>query len=279
MAAPDPDRAARARRGLARAGVTVLHEDNHLLVVVKPAGLLSQGGPAGQASLVEAVSAYRREAEGKPGAAFVGLVHRLDRNVSGVLVVAKTTKAASRLSALFRDRDAALRKTYLAWVAGVPREARGEARDRLERSGGVTRPVGGGGDGGGAGGDEGLGAGETEGQGRLAWLGWERDGAGPDAARLRVTLHSGATHQIRAQLAARGHPLQGDLKYGGPPGPRPALHAWQLAFPHPVGGGLVAFTAPVPPDLLRLDRRLGLRPPCGAGPEPTPGLSGKARSR
>ena len=141
MATPDPAHVAAARRRLKRAGVEVLLEDNHLLVVNKPAGLLSQGGPRGETSLVELLEAYRREAEAKAGAAFVGLVHRLDRNVSGVVATAKTSKAASRLARLFRERDAALAKDYLAWVVGTPTAPGGELRSRLLREGGDRKSV------------------------------------------------------------------------------------------------------------------------------------------
>lgn len=246
MAAPDPARRAAARAALARAGVAVLLEDNHLLGVAKPAGLLAQGGPAGATSLVEVLDRYRREAEGKPGAAFVGLVHRLDRNVSGALVVAKTSKAASRLAALFRERDPRLVKTYLAWVAGAPQRDAGELADRLARQGGVSRV---------------LGPDEDEEAAREVRLAYTVQARATGSARLSVRLHSGATHQIRAQCAAQGWPLHGDAKYGGPPGARVALHARCLAFPHPVGDAPVVLEAPVPDDLRALDRRLGLRPP------------------
>ena len=244
MAAPDETRLPAARARLMQQGVTVLVEDNHLLVVSKPAGLLSQGGPQGETSLVEVLADYRRDAEAKTGKAFVGLVHRLDRNVSGVVAVAKTSKAASRLAALFRERDEALEKTYLAWVAGVPAEAEGEARDRLVRGDGVTHLKD-----------------DEEGPSRDAHLAWEVVGRGPETARLLIRLHTGVTHQIRAQLSARGLPLLGDPKYGGPTGARPALHALRIRFPHPVGEAPVVAEAPVPADLLALDRRHAIRPP------------------
>ena len=246
MAAPDPAHVAAARQRLAQAGVEVLLEDNHLLVVSKPAGLLSQGGPAGETSLVELLEAYRQQAEGKAGAAFVGLVHRLDRNVSGVVATAKTSKAASRLSRLFRERDVELSKDYLAWVAGVPVGLAGELRSHLLRLGGITREVA----------EEG-----DEGPGREAHLVWSLLARGRDAARLRVELKTGVTHQIRAQLSMLGFPLLGDTKYGGPRAKRVALHAWHLAFPHPVGGARTHAKAPIPAELLALDRRLGLDPP------------------
>jgi 23S rRNA pseudouridine1911/1915/1917 synthase len=96
---------------------------------------------------------------------------------------------------------------------------------------------------------------------REAHLTWRRAGHGARAARLEVTLHTGRTHQIRAQLADAGFPLIGDPTYGGRAAKRIALHAWRLAFPHPVGGARVEVEAPVPSDLSALDRRLGIAPP------------------
>ncbi len=246
MAAPDPARLPAARAALRKAGVDVLLEDNHLLVVSKPAGLLSQADGSGDDDLVAVLGAYRQQAEGKAGAAFVGLVHRLDRNVSGVVLCAKTSKAAARLAALFRERDASLEKHYLAWVVGVPATDEGRLEGRLARSGRTTRPAA---------------PGEEDDAGRPAVLDFAVRGRGPRAARLAVRLHTGVTHQVRAQLSAAGHPLHGDPKYGGPAGARVALHAWRLVFPHPVGGARQEATAPVPSALCALDRRLRLQPP------------------
>jgi 23S rRNA pseudouridine1911/1915/1917 synthase len=256
----DPATLAAARRRLERAGAAVLFEDHLVLAVSKASGLLSQGGPAGETSLVAEVEAYRREAEGKPGRAFVGLVHRLDRNVSGALVVAKSSKAAARLSEAFRSRTA-VTKTYLAWVAGEPPAARGTLRGVLSRdeSRRVTHAV------------PALEPDDDEedaGPG-VATLDYEVEARAAGAARLRIALHTGRTHQIRAQCAEAGMPLLGDAKYGGPDAPararcpRPALHAWRLVVPHPVGGAPLAVEAPIPDDLLRLDAALGLEPPAG----------------
>ncbi|MFM8978985.1 MAG: RluA family pseudouridine synthase [Planctomycetia bacterium] len=246
MAAPDPARLPAARATLRKAGVEVLLEDNHLLVVAKPAGLLSQSDGSGDADLVALLAAYRQQAEGKAGAAFVGLVHRLDRNVSGVVLCAKTSKAAARMAALFRERDARLEKHYLAWVVGLPATDEGRLEARLARSGRTTHVAA---------------PGEEDDAGRAAVLDYAVRGRGPRAARLAVRLHTGVTHQVRAQLSAAGHPLHGDPKYGGPAGARVALHAWRLVFPHPVGGAPHAATAPVPAALRALDRRLRIQPP------------------
>ena len=237
------DARTQARRRLAADGVHVLFEDNHLLVVSKPAGLASQGGDGIDVHLVTLIDAYRQEAEGKPGRAFVGLVHRLDRNVSGVLVLAKTSKAASRLTERFRSRDADLKKIYVAWVDGRVEADEAELVDRLIRDGKVTRRAGSGDD------------------AREARLAFRVEGRGPRTSRLRIELGTGITHQIRAQLALYGHPLVGDAKYGGSQGLRPALHASRLVFPHPVGGPDVDVSAPLPRQLRRLDRKKQVEPP------------------
>jgi 23S rRNA pseudouridine1911/1915/1917 synthase len=241
-----PDDIQGARRTLARRGVLVLHEDNHVLGVCKPAGLLAQGGPPGATPLTHLVEDYRRQAEGKSGRAYVGLVHRLDRNVSGAMVLAKTSKAAGRLAAAFRDRVPLLRKTYLAWVVGHPAEE-GHLVHRLRREKGITK----------------LAApGDTD--GREARLSWRVEARARLASRVRIELDTGLPHQIRFQLAFAGHPLYGDVKYGGPAGRRPGLHALELVVPHPVGGAPLLLHAPVPEDLYRLDKRRGMDPPLGA---------------
>lgn len=252
----DPRVVAKARERLAAEGVIVLVEDHLLLGVAKAAGVLSQPGPAGEVSLIDLVDRYRRETEGKPGRAFVGLVHRLDRNVSGAMVLGKSSKAASRLSAAFRSREG-VEKTYLAWAAGAPARDRATlksvlVRDVVKR---VTRAR-----------DVTPDEGDSD---DLAVLDYEVEGRGSDSVRLRVRLHTGATHQIRAQLAREGLPLYGDAKYGGPAAPpwancaRVALHARRLVVPHPVGGAPVVIEAPVPDDLRRLDAALSVEPPLG----------------
>ena len=227
-----------------RRGIVVLYEDNHLLCVAKPAGLLSQGGPAGARALPDLLDGYRREADAKPGKAYIGLVHRLDRNVSGAMVVAKTSKAARRLSDCFRRRDERLKKIYLAWVHRRPERNADELVLRLRREGGVTKP-----------------AADGDTDGKEARLRYEVVARGKDAGRLRIELGTGITHQIRAQLAHIGHPLIGDEKYGGPSAKRPALHALELRVPHPVKDSVVTIGAPVPDDLRIIDARYRMDPP------------------
>lgn len=244
MPAPANNARRAARLRLAGAGLHILLEDNHLLVVSKPAGLPSQGGDGIDVHVVSLIEAYRQEAEGKPGRAFVGLVHRLDRNVSGVLLLAKTSKAASRLSEKFRARDEGLVKVYTAWVDGRVAADEGELVDRLIRDAKTTRRA--------ASGDDGA---------REARLRFRVEGRGPRTSRLHIELGTGITHQIRAQLSLYGHPLAGDAKYGGSQGIRPALHASRLVFPHPVGGAEVDVAAPLPRQLKRLDRKKEMVPP------------------
>jgi len=217
----------------------ILHEDNHLLVVDKPAGLLSQAAEAGDDCVVERAREYLRIRYHKPGRAFVGLVHRLDRNVSGVLVLAKTSKAAARLSRAFAERD--VDKRYLAIVMGHPEEG-GELVDRLsprEGQRGVRRDP----------------------EGKEARLAYQRLDQAPGHALLQVTLLTGRKHQIRAQLAWAGHPVFGDPLYGEANRAlrRPALHARRLGLEHPVRREPMVFISELPTALRTLATSLGLR--------------------
>ena len=215
--------------------LTVLYEDNHLLALAKPAGLLTQAARVGDDNLVDRARAYLKWRYDKPGNVFVGLVHRLDRNVSGVCLLARTSKAASRLSAAFAGRR--VRKGYLAVVWGeAPAEATLEDRiapraQRLPEARGVERNP----------------------SGKVARLGFRRLGVARGRSALAVALFTGRKHQIRAQLAWAGFPLVGDPLYGRP-SPRerlrrPALHAARLVVEHPVKRGPLVFEAPLPADV------------------------------
>jgi len=211
-------------------GLVILHEDNHLVAVDKPAGLLTQPAAAGDDSLLERVRAWLKARYDKPGNVYVGLVHRLDRNVSGVVLFARTSKAASRLSAAFGGRD--VDKRYLAVVEGVTAASATLSHTLVEQDGGAV-----------------VGPG-----GKPARLAFTRLAATATASLLEVQLMTGRKHQIRAQLAAIGHPLVGDPRYGrrSPLIARPALHAARIAFDHPVRREPMVVAAPLPADLLAL---------------------------
>lgn len=207
------------------AGVALplLYEDNHLLAVDKPAGMLSQADRTGDADALSLARAGVKARHAKPGEAFLGLVHRLDRPVSGVLLFARTSKAAARLADAFRSRRVV--KRYLALVDAAPevggwREAvagltygpTGTARVVRTGAPGAQRAS-------------------------LAWRALATDGR---RALVEVDLHTGRKHQIRAQLAALSMPVVGDLRYGAPSafadGRGIALHAARLVVPHPTRG-------------------------------------------
>ena len=216
----------------------ILYEDNHCLAVNKPAGLLTPGDETGAPTLLDWARADLKARHGKPGNVFVGLVHRLDRPVSGVVLLARTSKAAARLSEQFRSGQ--VEKLYWAIVEGIVRDDIGEWVDTLakdERTN-VVRVV----PAGGAGGRE----------ARLAFRVLERRG-GKTTLELRPI--TGRSHQLRVQLATRGWPIVGDRKYGASStlraldgGARIALHARALRFSHPTRREEIAVTAPVPAD-------------------------------
>jgi 23S rRNA pseudouridine1911/1915/1917 synthase len=216
----------------------VLLEDNHCLAVNKPAGLLTQGDATGEPSLIDAARAYLREKYHKPGNVFVGLVHRLDRPVSGVVLLARTSKAAARLSEQFRAGT--VEKVYWAVVEGICRDEAGEWVDWLwkDQARNVVRTV-----------PAGT-AGAQE-----ARLAYRVLGRGRRGTALELRPITGRSHQLRVQLAARGLPIVGDRKYGATStlkaldgGHRVALHARELVIRHPTRAGAIAVVAPTPAD-------------------------------
>jgi 23S rRNA pseudouridine1911/1915/1917 synthase len=216
----------------------VLLEDNHCLAVNKPAGLLAQGDETGEPSLVDVARDYLREKYAKPGNVFVGLVHRLDRPTSGVVLLARTSKGAERLSRQFREGT--VRKVYRAVVEGVPDAEAGEWEDQLlkDEARNVVQVVERGGQ-----------------QARLAYRVIERQGAFTTVELMPTT---GRSHQLRVQLSSRGLPIVGDKKYGARSTllaldgrPRVALHAFELTFNHPTRPEAITVTAPLPRDWPR----------------------------
>ncbi len=208
----------------------VLYEDNHLLAVDKPAGLLTQADRTGDADALSLAKADVKARHGKPGDAFLGLVHRLDRPVGGVLLFARTSKAASRLADAFRTRR--VDKRYLALVEAAPGPGgwHESAVGLVHGPTGTARVV----------------APDAPGAQRAS-LAWRSLAVVGRRALVEVDLDTGRKHQIRAQLAALGMPVVGDLRYGAPSafgdGRGIALHAARLVVPHPTRGDDVAFVS------------------------------------
>lgn len=219
----------------------VLFEDNHLLVVGKPSGMLAQSDVTGDASLVDLAKAYRKRNENKPGNVFIGLTHRLDRPTSGIIALAKTGKAAARLSAQFRTRS--VEKRYLAVVELQTRfpAVGGEWDDQLvkdRQSNRVTVIA------------SELTTGESA---RRALTRWRLLA---DRSGFRVVeLHplTGRSHQLRAQCAAHAMPIYGDRKYGSRCsfGGAIALHAYYLRLDHPIRREPLVVRCPLPESWLR----------------------------
>ena len=231
----------------------VVFEDGHLLVVNKPAGLVVHpGAGAPRGTLVNALLRHVRDLSGVGGVLRPGIVHRLDRGTSGLLVVAKDDETHRALVRQFAGRT--VEKEYLALVLGAPSPSAGTVaapigRDPVHRQRMSVRAP----------------------RGREARSDYRTVERFDGASLVRVRIHTGRTHQIRVHLASIGHPVAGDATYGGtrPPSSRrsaardalralgrPALHAARLAFVHPATGERLAFEAALPPDLLGVLARL-----------------------
>jgi 23S rRNA pseudouridine1911/1915/1917 synthase len=240
--------------------IAVLFEDADIVVLDKPAGLVVHPAPGhAGGTLVNALLHHCDDLEGIGGEQRPGIVHRLDRDTSGVMVVAKHERALNGLAAQFKDRS--VRKEYLALVRGHPRPPAATIRtlfgrsphDRKKMSARVT-------------------------SGRTAITHYETAESFRDAALLRVRIETGRTHQIRVHLAHIGHPILGDHVYGhprpdDPPAPRQMLHAASLRFAHPMTGAPLSFAAAIPADFAAVRETLrsaGNPGPCQAAAEKAP---------
>jgi 23S rRNA pseudouridine1911/1915/1917 synthase len=224
--------------------IEVLFEDNHCLAVNKPAGLLSQGDVSQEPSLVDQVAFYLKTRYAKPGNVYVGLLHRLDRPASGVVLLAKTSKAAGRLSDQFRTGTIA--KVYWAIVEGSPPEDEGEWVDVLEKNSRLNRT--------GA-----VPKGSVS--GKEARVGFRVVERWARTSKLELRPTTGRSHQLRVQLATRGLPILGDGKYGATTRIkaldghlRIALHALRVTFTHPTRREAISVDAPVQEDWPELSR-------------------------
>ncbi len=215
---------------------SVLYEDNHLIAVNKRVSDLVQGDVTGDLSLDTILKQYIKEKYGKPGRVFLGVVHRLDRPVSGVTVFAKTSKSLSRMNDLFREGK--VKKIYWAITAKPPPSESGvlthflKKNPRLNKSYAYEKPL----------------AGSKE-----AKLAYRITGRIEKYYLLEIDLMTGRHHQIRSQLSITGCPVKGDLKYGFPrsnPDGGISLHARELQFEHPVRNEPLRIVAPVPEDKI-----------------------------
>lgn len=214
----------------------ILYEDNHIIIVNKASGEIVQGDKTGDEPLSETLKRYIKERDNKPGNVFMGVVHRLDRPVSGVVVFAKTSKALARLNAMFATGE--VHKTYWAVTRNRPKEHEAtlthwiKSTERNNKSYASLTPS------------------EGAKEARLAY----RLIASTDRyCLLEVRLMTGRKHQIRVQLSSIGCPVRGDLKYGDKrsnPDGSISLHARRICFVHPVSGKEIDVTAPVPDDNL-----------------------------
>ena len=191
----------------------ILYEDNHILVVIKPINILSQADITKDPDMLTILKEYIKDKYKKPGNVYLGLVHRLDRNTSGIMVFARTSKAASRLAEQIKNKD--FKKSYLAIVHGKTKE-KDNLTDYLikkETKSYIT----------------------TKELGKYAELEYERldYNQKEDLSLVKINLKTGRNHQIRLQFSSRNHPLYGDNKYGFDKNKNLGLYAYKLEFTHP----------------------------------------------
>lgn len=212
--------------------VQVLYEDNHLIAVNKPAGVLAQGDDSKDENLMDQVKKYIKEKYQKPGNVFLGLIHRLDRNVSGIVLFAKTSKGASRLSEQFRTHS--IEKIYHAWVEGVPQKNSATLKNYLlkDERNNKTKVY-----------DAAVN------DALFAELSYELVETRGENSLLKIKLKTGRPHQIRAQLSYIGNPIVGDVKYGSKrvlPNEELLLRATELSFSTATGEERKTITIEIP---------------------------------
>jgi len=219
-----------------KSNLQILHEDNHLIVVNKRVGDIVQGDKTGDKPLSDVVKEYIKDKYNKPGEVFLGVVHRLDRPTTGIVVFARTSKALTRMNELFSNRET--KKTYWAVVKNRPSKNEGTLVHYIKRneknntSKAHTKEVP---------------------ESKLASLEYKIIKELDNYYGLEIQLHTGRHHQIRAQLSAIGSPIKGDLKYGfdrSNPDGGIHLHARKLVFTHPVSKEEITIVAPTPDEVI-----------------------------
>lgn len=220
----------------------VIYEDNHIIIVSKRSGEIVQGDKTGDRTLADDVKQYIKEKYAKPGNVFLGVVHRLDRPVWGLVVFAKTSKALSRLNDMFRTGD--VHKTYWAITQNCPAEPEAVLTDRISRNEKQNKSY----------------AYDHEVPGsKKAMLHYKVIGRSDNYTLVEVNLMTGRHHQIRCQLANIGCPIKGDLKYGARrsnPDGSISLLARKIEFVHPVSKEKIYAEAPLPDDRLWREMRM-----------------------
>ena len=208
--------------------LNVLYEDNHVIVVEKPINVLSQGDNTGDVSLLDMVKEYIKEKYNKPGNVYIGLIHRLDRPVGGIMVFVRTSKAASRLSKQVSERG--FSKKYYAIVSGKMERDEDTFIDYLKRL------------------DNGNTIVSKDGKKSILSYKVVEYNKRVDASLVDISLETGRHHQIRVQFASRNHALLGDQRYGIQDKTQIALYSYELEFEHPVTKEVMKFTK-MPPNI------------------------------
>ncbi len=214
----------------------VVYEDNHIIIVSKRSGEIVQGDKTGDEPLSETVKQYIKEKYGKPGEVFLGVVHRLDRPVSGLVVFARTSKALTRLNKMFAEGD--VHKTYWAITKNTPKEPEGTLTHWIVRNEQQNKS---------------YAYDKEKPHAKKAILHYRVIGHSDNYSLIEVRLLTGRHHQIRCQLAAMGCPIKGDLKYGAPrsnPDGSISLLSRRMEFVHPVSKENICVEAPLPDDPL-----------------------------
>lgn len=206
--------------------LNVLYEDNHVIVVVKPANVLSQGDSTGDLSIMDIVKNYIKKKYHKPGNVYLGLVHRLDRPVGGIMVFARSSKAASRLTKYFQEHKVI--KKYYAIVHGKMESKCGRLIDYIEKGKDGNSFI--------------------SSNGKKAVLNYEviKYYSKSDCSLVSIVLETGRHHQIRVQFSSRGHTLLGDQRYGKLDYTQIALFCYYLSFPHPITKEYLTFSLAIP---------------------------------
>ena len=214
----------------------VLFEDNHLLIVNKKSGDIVQGDKTGDKPLSDVVKEYIKEKYNKPGEVFLGVVHRLDRPTSGIIIFARTSKALERLNKMLRERT--ISKTYWAVVKNTPLKEKDSLIHFLKKNPKNNKST--------------VFTKETDAS-KKAILHYSVIKKLDNYSLLEIDLESGRHHQIRAQLAYIGSPIKGDLKYGASRSNKDGsihLHARKISFTHPVSKENILFLAPIPNETI-----------------------------